>query len=146
MPTSSSTVDHAVGCTLCPETHQSSLVADDFCWTTVCTRYEVPIVVLKRHTDSPTAGEWHRVESLAKRRFPDFRWKRPTPVTKHFYIHAVELGVRCGHDHTELEHRHSLPAFGQSRREVAAFAESSSPFRTATVGAGSGLDTSYAPA
>ena len=78
------------------------------------------MVVLKRHTDSPTAGEWHRLESMARRRFPDYRWKRPTLVTKHFYIHAMEPHVRCGHDHTELEHGHGLAALGQSRREIAA--------------------------
>ena len=121
-------------------------MADTYCWPTVCMRYEVPMVVLKRHTDSPTAGEWHRLESMARRRFPDDRWKRPTLVTKHFYIHAMEPHVRCGHDHTELEHGHGLAALGQSRCEIAALTESSSPFRTAAVGTRQALDPRYATA
>ncbi len=135
MATEPNTVDQRYRCSLCPQTPQTTLLFDDYCWTTLRGRHDLPIVVLKRHTDSPTAGEWHHIESLARRQFPDYRWRRPAPVTKHFYLHALDWNARCSHDHTEAEHaRHPIAASLRGQR-VAASVDMASPYRTAAVGA-----------
>ena len=87
-------------CSLCPDAPQATPRYDDFCWATSCTRYSMPIITLKRHTDSPTAGEWNHMERLAKRQFPEYRfWHRPPFGTTHYFLHAVDLAARCNRDH-----------------------------------------------
>ncbi len=86
-------------CSMCPDHPAPELESNRLSWVTSCERHEVPIVALKRHTGSPTAGEWRRLETRAKRSFPEFRWQRPVSFNGHFYLHAVGLGMRCNLEH-----------------------------------------------
>lgn len=86
-------------CSLCATPHTTHLESDRFSQVVDCQRHRVPIVALKRHTGSPTAGEWRHLELRAKRSFPKFRWQRPFSFNGHFYLHAVTLQGRCNLDH-----------------------------------------------
>ena len=68
-----------------------------------CSRYSLPLVVLKRHSGSPTAGEWRDLEVAAKARFPEYRWRRPIDDNSHFYFHAVDTRGECNIDHTIVD-------------------------------------------
>ena len=92
--------DSAVGtCSLCRRTHTETCESDRLSWVTSCSRYRVPIVALKRHSGSPTAGEWRHLEVRAKRSFPEYRWQRPVTFNEHFYLHAVDPRARYCFDH-----------------------------------------------
>lgn len=86
-------------CPMCPTPRSTEVDADSRTWITSCKRHSVPIVALKRHTGAPTAGEWRNLEVQAKRKFPQFRWQRPLSFNHHYYLHAIDFGLRCNLDH-----------------------------------------------
>lgn len=86
-------------CSMCPGHHSAAAGHGSSSWVTNCERLGVPIVSLKRHSGSPTAGEWRRLETDAKRAFPRFRWQRPLTFNHHYYLHAVGIGMSCNLDH-----------------------------------------------
>ena len=78
-----------MSCSMCskeplkPQPH-----SDSICWATYCFAHNVPMVVLNRHTGSPTAGEWHHLEAVGRRVFPETRWREPRSMPEHFHLHA----------------------------------------------------------
>ena len=46
------------------------------------------MLVVNRHTNSPTAGELHHMQEVAKKVFPGYRWRGPHDVPEHFNLHA----------------------------------------------------------
>jgi hypothetical protein len=86
-------------CRLCAPPRGRRIESDRLMWITYCQRQSVPIVALRRHAGSPTAGEWRLLEVRAKRSFPGYRWLPPAYFNGHFYLHAVDLKGRCGENH-----------------------------------------------
>lgn len=92
-----------VECVLCStEADAMRRTPSNLFWTK-CSRYSVPLVVLNRHSGSPTAGEWHDMEVTAKARFPEYRWHRPLHDNPHFYFHAADTRKLCNIDHAIAE-------------------------------------------
>ena len=90
-------------CSLCQQgLHTTHSESDRMAWTTTCKRHKMPIVTLKRHSGSPTAGEWWLLEKTAKRSFPEYRWQRPNTLNSHFYLHAVDRRGPCNIDHAAV--------------------------------------------
>ncbi|MDP6495231.1 MAG: hypothetical protein QGI09_07415 [Dehalococcoidia bacterium] len=92
-----------IDCVLCATEPQSIQHTRSNLFWTACSRYSVPLVVLKRHSGRPTAGEWRDMEVTAKARFPEYRWQRPFYDNEHFYFHAVDRRRTCNTDHTIAE-------------------------------------------
>ena len=79
-------------CTLCRGIqHDPRSEYQEKSWATECARHSTPVLALKRHTDSPTAGEWYALFNKARRLFPEYRWERPVATTNHFYLHSVPV-------------------------------------------------------
>ena len=78
-----------MSCTLCTkEPLKPQPYSDTICWVTYCITHGTPLIVLNRHTDSPTAGEWHHMETIGKKLFPGTRWRTPRSMPEHFHFHA----------------------------------------------------------
>ena len=88
-------------CALCSQLEPGTRIRPGvYCWTTCCNRYEVPIVVLARHSGLPSGSEWRQMNTMARRQFPELRWRRPTTSTGHYYLHALDRKAPCYRDHS----------------------------------------------
>ena len=99
MATLASDLAKKYACPLCSKPYAPQPDSDRLSWVGYCERNNVPIVALKRHSGSPSAGEWRHIEMRAKRTFPEFRWQRSNDNTRHFYLHAVSPFGRCNVNH-----------------------------------------------
>ena len=83
-----------MSCSLCTkEPLEPQGYSDPICWVTFCSSHKVPLVVLNRHTDMPTAGEWRHIERVAAREYPGHSWRRPTSMREHFSLHSLRRVV-----------------------------------------------------
>ena len=89
--------ERLMACPLCTsEPWKPQPTSDNICWTTYCASDNAPMIVLNRHTDSPTAGEWHHMERVGRKIFPGSRWRRPKEIPDHFHFHAVQSRSSAG--------------------------------------------------
>ena len=77
----------------CPLCRASDLIErlyeDDVCWAAYCLSHpDKVLVVLKRHTTTPTGDEFTRLREVAERLRPrgSFDWGHGT-IRKHFHLH-----------------------------------------------------------
>jgi len=78
-----------MNCTLCTkEPLKPQPYSDGVCWATHCVIHDVPMIVLNRHTESPTGLELHHMKAIAEEVFPGYRWRNPRSMPEHFHLHS----------------------------------------------------------
>jgi len=79
-------------CPLCTlERKTKWLYEDKTVVVLMCETCGVPMMVLRRHTENPTATEMLCMERIREKRFPDYRWRDigMRRIREHYHWHLV---------------------------------------------------------
>lgn len=63
---------------------------DDIIYICDCLSHpDKKLIVLKRHTPTPTEEEYNHMISIAKKLFPDKKWREPASIKDHYHLHEI---------------------------------------------------------